>query len=70
MPLSEVEMNTLRVLLKEELQAQFESFRNEVNTRFDEVATQIDGLYGRDEKREQEYLSICEQMRRVETRLA
>jgi hypothetical protein len=31
-----------------------------VNKRFDEVATQVD------EKREQEYLSIREQMRRLE----
>ena len=30
-----------------------------------ELATQMDGLYQRDEKREQEYLSIREQIRRL-----
>ena len=70
MPITEVEMNALRFLLKEELQAQLQPFREEVNKRFDEVATQMDGLYKRDEKREQEYLSIREQIRRLETSLA
>ena len=70
MPITEVEMNALRLLLKEELQAQLQPFREEVNKRFDEVATQMDGLYKRDEKREQEYLSIREQIRGLETSLA
>ena len=70
MRLKKDEMDVLRLLLKEELEAQFRSFRIEVNERFDEVATQMDGLYRRDEKREQEYLSIREQIRRLETRLA
>jgi len=58
------------LLLQEELQAQVQPFRNEVSRRFDEVATQIDGLYQRDEKREQEYLSIREQLRRLEAKVA
>ena len=70
MPLTKEEMNSLRVLLKEELEAEIRPFRIEVNERFDEVARQIDRLYRRDEKREQEYLSIREQIRRLETRLA
>ena len=69
MPISEVEMTALRSMLQEELRAHLEPFRSEINKRFDEVATQIDGLYQRDEKREQEYLSIREQIRRVEARL-
>ena len=59
-------MDVLRLLLKEELEAQLGPFRDEESRRFDVVATQMDGLYRRDEKREQEYLSIREQMRRVE----
>ena len=44
-----------------------ELFRDQVNRRFDEVATQIDGLYKHDETREQEYLFIKEQIRRLES---
>jgi hypothetical protein len=55
-------------LLREELQAEIRPFRSELGKRFSEVATQIDGVYQRDEKREQGYLSIREQIRRVESR--
>jgi len=70
MPITEVETDALRLLLKEELQAEVRPLRDEINKRFDEVATQIDGLYKRDESREQEYLSIREQIRRLEIRRA
>ena len=70
MPITEGEMNALRLLLKEELRMQLQPFREEVNKRFDEIATQMDGLYKRDENREQEYLSIGEQILRLEARLA
>ena len=66
MAFTEDEMRGLRLLLQEELETAIRPFRNEVSKRFDEVASQIDGLYLRDEKREQEYLSIREQMRRLE----
>jgi hypothetical protein len=66
MPLTEDEMKALRLLLREELESQFRPFRHEVSKRFDEVASQMDGLYQRDVKREQEYLSIREQIRRLE----
>jgi len=66
MAFTEDQTRALQLLLREELQAEIRPFRNEVNKRFDEVATQVDGLYRRDEKREQEYLSIREQMRRLE----
>ena len=69
MPLNENEMDSLRLLLREELQDGLRPFRDEVGRRFDEVATQIDGLYRRDEKREQEYLSIREQMRRLDQKV-
>ena len=67
---SETRLNALRLLVREEVQAEIQPFRDDVAQRFDQVATQIDGLYQRDEKREQEYLSIREQLRRLETRFA
>ncbi len=70
MPITEEELKDLRLLLREELQAEVRPFRNEIGKRFDEIATQMDGLYQRDEKREQEYLSIREQIRRLETKFA
>jgi tRNA(Ser,Leu) C12 N-acetylase TAN1 len=70
MALTEDDMKALRLLLREEMQAEVRPFRHEVGKRFDEIATQMDGLYQRDEKREQEYLSIREQIRRLEARLA
>ena len=66
MPFTDEEVNALRLLFKEELQP----FRIEMNKRFDEMATQIDGLYQRDEKREKEYSSIREQIKRLEARIA
>ena len=70
MPITEKELRALRLLLREELQAEVRPFRNVVGKRFDEIATQMDGLYQRDEKREHEYLSIREQIRRLEARIA
>ena len=70
MPFTEDEIKALRLLLQEEVQSEIRLLRSEISQRFDEVATQIDGLYKRDEKREQEYLSIREQLRRLETRFA
>ncbi len=66
MAFTEDDMRAFRLLLREELQAEVRPFRNEVDKRFDEVATQMNGLYQRDGKREQEYLSIQEQIRRLE----
>jgi len=70
MPITEDEMKALRLLLRNELQAEIRPFRNEVSKRFDEVVTQMDGLYQRDERREQEYLFIREQIRRLEAKFA
>ena len=55
MTFTEDELRALRLLLREELQSELGSFRNHVDKRFDEIATQIHGLYKRDEKREHEY---------------
>ena len=70
MPITGEELKALRLLLREELQAEVRPFRNEIRKRFDEIATQINRLYQRDEKREQEYLSIREQIRRLEAKFA
>jgi predicted nuclease with TOPRIM domain len=70
MPITENEMSALRLLLREELHAQVRPLQDEMSRRFDEVATQMDGLYQRDEKREQEYLSIREQIGRLEAKFA
>ena len=50
MPITEDELNALRLLLKEELQVEVRPFREEVSKRFDEIGTQMEGLYQRDEK--------------------
>ena len=68
MAFTEDELRALRLLLREELQTEILPFRNQVGKRFDEIASQMDGLYLRDEKREQEYLSIREQIRRLEAK--
>ncbi|HEY6045524.1 MAG TPA: hypothetical protein VIU65_02915 [Pyrinomonadaceae bacterium] len=67
MPFTEDEMRALRSLLQEEVQKEIRLLGKEIGQRFDEVATQLDGLYRRDEKREQEYVSIREQLRRLES---
>lgn len=70
MTFTDDELRTLRLLLREELQSELGSLRHNVDKRFDEIATQLDGLYQRDEKREHEYLSIREQIRRLEAKFA
>ena len=70
MPITDEEMNALRQSLKEEIEIQIRPFREEVNQRFSDIARRIDGLYQRDERREQEYLAIREQIQRLETRIA
>jgi hypothetical protein len=70
MPFAEDELIAFRMRLREELQAEVRPFRDEVGKHFAEVSTQMDGLYQRDGKREQEYLFIREQVRRLEAKLA
>lgn len=68
--MTEDEMDALRLLLREELQHELNPFRAEVARRFEQIASHIDGLYQRDERREQEYLSIQEQIKRLGRNLA
>ena len=69
MPMTEDEVAALRLLLREGLQAELNPFRTEVARRFDEIASHIDGLYHRDERREQQYFSMREQIKRLERNL-
>ena len=57
-------------MLKEELSSQLSPFKSEIRARFDEISSQIDGLYLRDEKRELEYLSLRSQVGRLEEKIA
>lgn len=43
--------------------------RTEMNAQFDEVQNNFEGLYSRDEKREQEYLILRGQLARLESRV-
>jgi hypothetical protein len=65
MPLDENDFKALRVLMREEI----EPLRDEMNKRFREVTTVIDGLSGKVEKVEQEQLVMAAQLGRVESRL-
>lgn len=73
MAMTEDDIAALRILIQEETRSaiheQLEPFRIETMRRLDGIASQIDGLYKRDETREQEFLAVCEQIRRIEFRL-
>ena len=66
MPLTENEINTLRLLFREEM----EPLRTEMHSRFNEVIEQLEVLYQRDEKREQEYLFSNEQVSRLDKQVS
>lgn len=51
------------------LDLKLEPFRDEMRSGFREVTSQFEGLYQRDETREHEYLSMREQIRRLEERI-
>lgn len=70
MPLNENEIAGIKLLLREELRSQLTIFRDEVFKRFDDITTLLDGLFQRDERREEEYLLLREQVRRVEDKVA
>ena len=70
MPLNKDETTALLVLIGEKFETWIKPFRDEVMGRFDEVASKLDGLYQRDEKREQEYLFISERVRQIESKIA
>lgn len=69
MALTEQDLDALRVLMAEELDARLKPLRAEIREQFSEVQAQFDGLYKRDETREEEYLVIRGQVGRVEERV-
>ena len=73
MALTEDDLKAMRLLMREEIndafQQRFEPFRMHVDERFREVDRRFEGLYGQNEKREQEYLFIKEQLGRQEQQL-
>jgi hypothetical protein len=66
MSLTEKDLEAIGLLMKQQIEEVFEvrlePFRHEVNKHFDH-------LYKQDERREQEYLVITEQLTRIENRL-
>ena len=70
MGFSQNDINTLRLLLREELRSELAPFREENNERFDTVLQHIDGLYQQNTKREQEYLMMKERIARIEKKRA
>ena len=62
MSFTDDELTALHLVVREEMTP----LRSEIAGRFDEIASQIDGLYQRDEKREQEYFFMREQIKRLE----
>ncbi len=70
MALSTDEIDSLRLLLREQLRTELRPFRDEVNERFDTVLQHLDGLYQHDRKREQEYVAMKERIARLEKKRA
>jgi len=73
MTLTDDDLKALRLLMREEIneafEQRFEPFRTHVDERFREVDRQFEGLYAQNEKREEEYLFIKEQLGRQEQQL-
>ena len=73
MALTDGDLKALRLLMREEMhdafEQRFEPFRKDVDERFREVDGRFESLYAQNEKREQEYLFIREQLSRQEKQL-
>jgi len=70
MALSKEDLNALQLLIREEVRTELHPFRDEMSQFRNEVATNFDALFKRDEKREQEYLVMREQIGRLEKKVA
>lgn len=66
MALSADDIKALRLLLKEEVNAAIEPFRSEFQEFRSEVHQSLDAVLSGVEKSEQEYLSVTEQLARLE----
>jgi len=72
MALDKSDLIAIRSLMREELQpieTSIAEFRIQVDAQFTEVQSNFEGLYSRDEKREQEYLLLRQQIARLEERV-
>ena len=73
MALTEEDLKSLRLLMREEIhdafEQRFEPFRRDVDKRFREVDRRFEGLYAQNEKCEQEFVLIKEQLGRRERQL-
>jgi archaellum component FlaC len=69
MTLSPKDLEAIRLLLREEMRNELQPFQAKVDKRFDDVFNNFDALFLRDEKREQEYVTIQEQVSRLEKRV-
>lgn len=62
MALTEDDLKAMATLMGQAI----EPLRDEMNQRFREVDARFDYWYKQDEKREQEYLAMTEQLKRIE----
>lgn len=73
MALTDDDLKALRLLMREEIRDSFERsvepLRKGVSDRLRDMVGQMEGLYTQNEKREQEYLFIREQLSRQEKQL-
>jgi chromosome segregation ATPase len=73
MALTEEDLKSLRLLMREEIhdafEQRFEPFRRDVDKRFREVDRRFEGLYAENEKCEQDFLFIKGQLGRQEQQL-
>ena len=65
MSLSSKDISALRLLIREEIGDSLAPFHQEFRQFRDEVNNSFDALFKRDEKREEEYLLLREQVSRV-----
>ena len=68
MTLTSEDLNKIAALLRP-VEERMESLEAQVNSGFDKVHEYFDGLYKRDEDREQEYLVLRGQIARLEERM-
>ena len=70
MALTTDDIKALRLLIREECGDAIEPFKEEMRAFREETAANFDSLFRRDEKREQEYLSLRESVSRLEKKVA
>lgn len=70
MGLTTNEIEALRSLLKLEINEALIPLEKKLDQKFDTVLQQIEGLYHRDERREQEFFFMKEQLNKHEKRIS